>query len=258
MKTAQSRTVAMSDMFRALAGCPEAQFDMIACTVYSAAYSIMLAGNKTQFNKLEADAAMYGTSTDASKTIRALFGIKAMNAVSKHFQRTYYAVSEALRQCGIPADMQKDLPQGKANGAARHAILDPLAQDYADAFTAVFTSVMIMPTKTDEERTAAAADREAKKAEKEAEAAKLAKEAEREERAKIDAEVKARVDRATEATEKALELATAPDTMARTVADMLMSGTLSADLEALLIEAAQARETALLLARAASAEPVPA
>jgi hypothetical protein len=247
MKTVQSRNIAMSDLFRALAGDAESQYDVIACTVYSAAYSIMEAGNKTQFAKLDADASMYGTSTDASKTIRALFGIKAMNTAAKHFQRTYFAVAEALRQCGIPSDMQKDLPQGKANADARRVILDPLAQDYADSFTSVFTSIMMMPQKTDEERASAAAAREAKKAEKEAEAVKLARDAERDARKALDAEVSARVERAT-----------APDAMVETVIDMLKGGLLSHDLEMALRVALSIRDTDIAIAAASTPEPVTA
>jgi hypothetical protein len=214
----------------------------------------MEAGNKTQFIKLDADASMYGTSTDALKTIKALFGVKAVNAAVKHYQRTYFAVSEALRQCGTPSDMQKDLPAGKANADARYAVLDPLAQDYADRFVSVFTSIMIMPAKTDEERAAAAAAREQRKAEKEAEAAKAAKLAEKDARDAVAAEVAARVDRA-------VSVATAPDTLVSTVIDLLRAGTLSADLEAALFEAVQLRETAVLLsavAAAPAAEPVAA
>jgi hypothetical protein len=253
MKTTQSRAVAMSDLFRAIAGEPESQFDVIACTVYSAAYSIMEAGNKTQFAKLDADAAMYGTSTDALKNVKGVFGVKSVNATVKHFQRTYYAVSEALRQCGIPSDMQKDLPAGRANAEARRAILDPLAQDYADQFTAVFTSVMIMPTKTDEERAQAAAQREAKKAEREAEAAKAAKLAEKETRDAITSEVAARVDRA-------VEQATAPVALVESVIDLLKAGMLSADLEQALRVAIAIRDTdnAIAVASATSTEPVAA
>lgn len=247
MKTVQSRNIAMSDMFRAIAGAPDAQFDVIACTVYSAAYSIMEAGNKTQFAKLEADASLYGTASDARKHVKETLGVKSVNAAVKHFNRTYFAIAEALRQCGIPADMQKELPAGKSQAAARAVILEPLAADYADQFTAVFTSVMMMPEKTDDERTAAAAAREAKKAEKDALAAQQAKEAERDARLKLDAEVHARIER----------VFTHENTVPAVI-EALSAGMLSPEMEQALIDAVRTRETALLLARAASAEPVPA
>lgn len=244
MKSAQSRNIAMSDMFRAIAGAPEAQYELVACTVYSAAYSIMEAGNKTQFAKLEADASMYGTSSDARKNAKDALGAKSVNAAVKHYNRTYFAIAEALRQCGIPADMQKELPAGKAQAAARAVILDPLAQDYADQFTAVFTSVMMMPEKTDDERTAAADKRAEAKRQKELDAASHAREAERVARMAVDAEVAARVERVT-----------SDDVVVSSVIDMLSAGMLPAALEQALIEAVRMRETALLLARAASTEP---
>lgn len=242
MKATQSRAVAMSDLFRAIAGAPESQFDLIACTVYSAAYSIMQAGNKTQFNKLAADAQMYGVdSAESNKAAKEALGAKTLNAAVKHFKKVYFAIDATLSQIGIPGDMQKELPKGRAE---QHAILDPLASEYADQFAMNFTLIMSAPVRTEAEAEAAKLAREAAKAAKEAEAAKAAKDAEREARAKLDATIAARV-----------EAATAPDMMARTVADLLTAGALSAELEAMLIEAAKLRETAILMARAAEAVP---
>jgi hypothetical protein len=245
MKATQSRAVAMSDVFRAVAGSAEAQFDLIACTVYSAAYSIMQAGNKTQFNKLAADAAMYGVATTESrKLVRGVLGIKTMNSAAKHFEKVYFAIHATLAAFPAP-ELIKDLPRSKD---AQFAILDPLASGYADQFTANFTTIMLTPARTADEQAEADAARIAKKAEKEAEAARAAKVAEREARKSLDATIAARV-------EQAVDKATAPDTMARTVADMLVAGSLSAELEAMLIEAARTRETAVLLARVASTAP---
>lgn len=242
MKAVQSRAVAMSDLFRAIAGAPEAQFDLIACTVYSAAYSIMQAGNKTQFNKLGADAKMYGVdSTESNKAAKDALSAKTLNSAVKHFKKVYFAIGATLAEFGIPADMQKDLPKGKDE---QFAILDPLASEYADKFTMNFSLLMAAPARTEEERAELADKREKAKMQKELDATKAARDAEREERTKLDATVAARV-----------EAATAPDMMARAVADMLAAGALSADLESLLIEAARTRETALLLARAAEAVP---
>jgi hypothetical protein len=247
MKATQSRNIAMSDLFRAVAGDEAAQFDLISCTVYSAAYSIMLAGNKTAFIKLSNDAQMYGADTaDANKACKDAVGAKTLNAAAKRFHRVYAAVLATLAAFPAP-EMLKDLPKAQAE---RDAILAPLASDYADAFTGNFTLLMASPARTAEEEEAAKAAREAAKAAKLADAAKAAKEAEREARAAVTSEVAARV-----------EAATAPDIMARTVADMLKSGMLPAELETMIIEAAKTRETALLLAKVAAdskAEPVPA
>jgi hypothetical protein len=234
----------MSDLFRAIAGAPEAQFDLIACTVYSAAYSIMQAGNKTQFAKLAADAAMYGSgTTDADKAAKDALGAKSLTARVKHFQKVYFAIHATLAAFPAP-EMVKDLPKDKTD---QFLILDPLASTYADQFAMNFNMIMATPARTEAEAEAAKAERDAKRAAKEAEAAKLAKDAEREERTKLDAAVSARV-----------EAATAPDMLARTVADMLKAGALSAELESLLIEAARTRETALLLARTVQTEAVAA
>ena len=244
MKAVPSRLTAVSDLFRAIAGAPEAQFDMIANSVYSAAFSIMQAGNKTQFNKLAADASQYGGDTKShTDAIKAALGVVKVTPAVKHFRKVYFSLGTALDQMGIP-ELVRDLPAGKAEQVA---ILDPLASDYAGAFTAIFTATVMMPEKTEAERAAAAAEREAKKAEKERAVAAAAAEAERTTRIELDSAVSARV-----------EQATAPDNMARMVADMLASGSLPAELESMLIDAARQRETALLLARAASAEPTPA
>jgi hypothetical protein len=244
MKATFTRNIAMSDMFRALAGDDQAQFDIIACTVYSAAYSIMQAGNKTQFAKLAADAQMYGADTqDANKACKDAVGAKTLNAAAKHFKKIYAAVLATLAAFPAP-ELVKDLPRGKDE---QFAILDPLASDYADAFTANFTMLMLAPARTEEEAAQAKASREAKKAEKEAEAAKAEREAEREARKALDAAVASRVAAANE-----------PPVLARTLADLLLAGALDTESEALLIEAVKARETALLLARVASAEPVAA
>lgn len=233
MKATQSLNIAMSDLFRAVAGAPDAQFDMVACTVYSAAFSIMQAGNKTQFGKLEADAKMYGTDgADATKAIKSALGIDKVNATVKHFRKVYFSIGVALAQMGIPA-LVKDLPKVKAE---IEAILSPLADAYAQEFTSIFVATLSMPEKTEAERTEAAAASKVK----------------REEKAKA-------ADKALKATikEEALKLASAKELtladMARMVADALLAGALDADAESALIEAAQTRETAALLARAASA-----
>lgn len=247
MKAVQSRNIAMSDMFRAIAGEPEAQFDLIACTVYSAAYSIMQAGNKTQFNKLSEDAKLYGADTsDANKLCKDAVGAKSLNAAAKHFKKTYAAIRATLSEMGIP-DMVKDVPQGKAHAAKQFEILDPLASDYADRFTMHFTTLMLAPAQTEAEKEAAAAARAEKKAEKEAAAAKEAKAAEKEARAQLDAEVAARVERAT-----------TYENSVPSIIDALAAGMLPAALEAALIEAVRLRETAVLLARASDTEAVPA
>lgn len=240
MKAVQSSALAMSDLFRAVAGAPEAQFDMIACTVYSAAFSIMQAGNKTQFNKLAADAKLYGSdSTEANKAIKDALGIKSLNAAAKHFRKTYFAVQIALDQLGIPADMQKELPKGKAE---IEAILAPLADAYACEFASVFTATLMMPEKTEAERTEASAQAKAKREAK----AKEAEEAKKQEE-------KALVER----TLAGLKPITLAD-MARDVLRALAAGELDAETEAALIEAARVRETAVLLASVAQPEAMPA
>lgn len=247
MKAVQSRHIAMSDMFRAIAGAPDAQFDVIACTVYSAAYSVMLANNKTQFLKLTDDAKLYGADTsEANKLCKDAVGAKTLNAAAKHFKKTYAAIHATLAVLGIP-DMVAGVPQGKANADKQYEMLDPLASDYADQFTTHFTMLMLAPAQTEAEREAAAAARAEKQAEKEAAAAKEAKQAEKEARAAVDAEVAARVERAT-----------TYENSVPSIIDALASGMLPADLETALIEAVRTRETALLLARAASTDAVPA
>lgn len=246
MKLIPSRAVAMTDLFRAVAGDEAAQFDLVACTVYSAAYSIMQAGNKTQFTKLAADAQMYGADTsDANKACKDAVGAKTLNAAAKRFHRVYAAVLNTLAAFPAP-ELVRDLPKSKEE---QFAILDPLASDYADQFTANFTLLMATPARTEAEAEAAKAEREAKKAAREAEAAKAEREAEREARKALDAAVSQRV-------EAAVEQATAPRALAETLAGMLAAGALDADTEAMLIEAVRSRETAILLARAAAAEPV--
>lgn len=234
MKATQSLNVAMSDMFRAIAGAPESQFDLIACTVYSAAYSIMQAGNKTQFSKLDADTKMYGVdSTEASKAAKDALGVKTLNSAVKHFKKVYFSIGVALAQMGVPS-LVKDLPKGKAE---MDAILAPLADAYALEFTSIFVATLTMPEKTEAERTEAAA---ASKVKREAKA----KEAEKALKATIK--------------EEALKLASAKELtiadMARMVADALRAGALDAETEASIIEAAQTRETAVLLAKVAVPE----
>jgi hypothetical protein len=252
MKAIQSRAIAMSDFFRAIAGDEAAQYDMLVSTVYSAAYSIMLAGNKTQFNKLAQDADMYGTDTpEAIKACKDAVGAKTLNAAAKRFHRVYAAIFNTLAAFPAP-EMIKDLPKAQTE---RDIILAPLASDYADQFAMNFTTLLATPARTAEEEEQAKAEREAKKAAKEAEAAKAAKDAEREARKAVDAEVSARA-------ERVIAEATAPRVLVQTVADLLQSGALPADVEAMLIEAVRTRETAVLLARVASteaeAEPVAA
>lgn len=233
MKATQSRAVAMSDFFRAFAGAPESQFDMIACTVYSAAYSIMQAGNKTQFNKLAEDAKLYGTDdTEATKRIKDLLGVKSVNAAVKHFRKVYFAIAITLDAMGIPADMQKELPKGKAE---MDAILDPLADAYAQEFASHFVATLSIPEKTEAERTEAAAANKAKREDKAKAAEKAAK-----------AERKAFADslRAEMGSLEPVSLAE----MARIVADALRAGALDSDTEALLLEAAQTREIAVRMA----------
>jgi hypothetical protein len=237
MKAVQSRNIAMSDFFRAFAGAPESQFDMIACTVYSAAYSLMQAGNKTQFNKLIEDAKMYGSdSTETTKRIKELLGVKTVNATVKHFRKTYFALQITLDHMGVPSDMQKELPADKA---ARHAVLDPLADAYATEFASHFVATVSMPEKTEAERTEAAA---AAKVKREAKAKAQAKE--------LQQTIKTEAEKLAGAREVSLS------EMARIIADAMRTGALDADTERMVIGAAQLRETQILLARAASGEIV--
>jgi len=233
MKATFTRNIALTDLFRALAGAPEATFDMIANTVYTAAYTIMQAGNKTQFAKLEQDAKLYGGDTsDCAKAVKAALGVDKVNAACKHFRKVYFSVATALEQMPAPA-LVKDLPQGKAE---QNAILDPLAQDYADQFTAIFINTLTMPEKTAAEQEAAKTARAATKAQKDKAKEKALK-----------ATIKAEAEKL--ATVQAVSLAD----MARTVANALRAGTLDAELESELVEAAQLRETARLLAAVSSA-----
>jgi len=235
MKATFNRNIALTDLFRALAGAPEATFDMIANTVYTAAYTIMQAGNKTQFAKLEQDAKMYGGDTsDCTKAVKAALGVDKVNAACKHFRKVYFSVATALEQMPAPA-LVKDLPQGKAE---QNAILDPLAQDYADQFTAIFINTLTMPEKTAAEQEAAKTARAATKAQKDKAKEKALKET-----------IKAEAEKLAGAREVSLA------DMARMVANALRSGQLDADTEAELIEAAQVRETASLLASVATAAP---
>lgn len=246
MKAIQTLAIvsAMSDVFRAFAGSPEAQCDMLANTVYTAAYHVMLANNKTQFNKLADDAKLYGSDSPATtKLIKSVLGLEKATPAVKHFRRTYFALSVALDQCGIP-EMRADVPQGKANAKVQFDMLDQPAQDYAAEFVSVFFTTMSMPEKTEDERAEAAEKREAAKALREAEKAAVAAQEAKEQQEAIDAQVSSRVERAT-----------ATEAMAQTIADMLATGALPADLEALIIEAARTRETALLLAQVAEAVP---
>lgn len=230
MKATLTRNVAMSDLFRAIAGAPEATFDLISCTVFSAAYSIMQAGNKTQFDKLAADAKLYGGDTgDVNKAIKAALGVDKMTVACKHFRKVYFSVATALDQLGAPA-MLKDLPADKAS------VLTPAAQDYADQFTSIFVATWTMPERTEAERAAA----------KEASAVTRA--------AKVAEKAKAH---AAEVSEAAAKLAQAkvvtPADMARIVAAILAAGELDDDTETALIEAAQTREIARLISAPASA-----
>ena len=252
MKAVQTRHIAMSDMFRAIAGAPDAQFDVIACTVYSAAYSVMLANNKTQFNKLADDSKLYGADTsEANKLCKEAVGAKTLNAAAKHFKKTYAAIHATLAVLGIP-DMVAGVPQGKANADKQYEMLDPLASDYADQFTSHFTMLMLAPAQTEAEREAAAAARAEKQAAKEKAERKAAREAEDQ----IGTRVR---DEAQRLAGAQLEHASKPETIVQNVVDMLASGMLPAELETALIEAVRTRETALLLARvAAESEAVPA
>lgn len=258
MKAVLSRNTAMSDVFRAFAGAPEAQFDMLANSVYTAVFHLMHSGNKTQFAKLDADARMYsGDDAATTKLIKEAVGaVRATPAVAL-FRRTYFAVRIALDQCGMP-ELVKGLPEGKTKEAeaARHAVLDPLASDYADMFVSIFTATMAIPKKTDEERAADADKRAALKAEKEKLAAKQQAEADASLAASIRAEASRMVNGAA--------LASVP-TLAEQVAAVLaalQSGMLDAETEKAIIAAANMRETAMLLALSASpateAEPIAA
>lgn len=240
MKATQSRNVAMSDLFRAIAGDAQAQFDMIACTVYSAAYSIMQAGNKTQFNKLEQDAQMYGADTqEANKLVREFFGVKTLNAQCKHFKKVYFSLAATLAAFPAPA-MLKDLPKDKA---AQHAILDPLASDYADQFTMNFTTIMTTPARTAEEQAAADAEREAKKAEK----AKAQAKAEKQSKAELEQKIRSEISAATVMT---------PEDVIIAAIDVIKGGMVSAELAQALRVALDIRATDEALASAgAVAQP---
>lgn len=249
MKAAQSVNVSVSDLFRAIAGSPEAQFDMIACTVYSAAHSVMRSGNKTAFLKLESDCKLYGTdTTEANKLVKDLLGVKTLNAAVKQFKKTYFALSVTLDQCGFP-EMLKDLPKPRAE---QDIIVNPLADDYAQQFTSIFTANMSLTEKTEAERAAESAKR---KADREA---KKALEAQAKAEAEVQAdESEAAMQEAIKAEAARIALPTLAD-MARMVADALRAGSLDADIEAAIIEAAQTRETAVLLAGIAHGEPATA
>lgn len=226
----------MSDVFRAFAGAPESQFDLIACAVYSAAYTRMESGNKTQFDKLASDAKLYGgDDKQATDAIKALFGVKSINAAVKHFRKTYFAIASTLDQLGMPADMQKELPQGKPQAEARRAILDPLADAYAVEFASVFTAIVSMPEKTEAERTEAAA---ASKVKREAKVKAAEKQA------KAEKAAFAKSIRAEMGTLEPVSLAE----MARIVADALRAGALDGETEAVLMDAAQTREIAVRMA----------
>jgi hypothetical protein len=243
MKATQSRAVAMSDLFRAIAGEPEAQFDLIACTVYSAARTLMQAGNKTQFNKLQADANMYGADTsEANKAAKEALGAKTLTAQVKRFKQVYFALQIALAQCGVPADMQKELPQDKV---ARDAALDAAADAYSAEFTSIFIATVSMPEKTDEERAAASAAAKAKREEK----AKAAEKTAKQERAELEQTIRASIGETR---------APSIDDVLDMAINALKAGLMTDTQEQALRVALSIRETDKAIAAAAAAEPVAA
>lgn len=232
MKAALNINTAMTDVFRAFAGDSAAQADMLANTVYTAAYHVMLANNKTQFNQLLADAKLYGAD-DSLKAIKESLGVKNVNATVKHFQRTYAALAIALDACGVPS-MVADVPQGKSEPirAQQFAILDAPAQDYAAEFTSVFFFNLTAPAQTEAEKETAKKERAVKKAAKEKAAKK-----------EFEQTIKTEAEKLADA-----RIVTIQD-MVAIVADALRMGQLSSDLEAMIMEASQARELETLAAR---------
>lgn len=161
----------LADFIRAESGSPEAVLESRLSALYTAAYHVMKAGNKTQWNMVQTACATYADIKACKSALQAT----TATAPVKRMHAVYLAYGAAIAACGVPAMIK----------GATHEQLDDAAALYATEF-ATLVAVALTPevkaVKTAEEKAAI-------KAEKEIAAKQAADQAAAEEQAAIDAKV---------------------------------------------------------------------
>lgn len=218
MKLAPLSAVLFSQFVKADAGSVEAQYDARLCAVYGAYLCALKDGNKTQLMMVQAAAEAYKTP----KACRELTATPDRTTpAASRASKVYQAYGFALQEVGIPA-LLKGADGKKADTDAAKLEAEKCAVMFVDLVTAALTPEA-KAVKTD-------AEKEAEKAKKEAAAKKAEKEAAKARQAEIDAA----------ASVKAATMASAvPELadMAKSVEMAITAGTLADDAVLALYEA---------------------
>ncbi|MFA9216816.1 MAG: hypothetical protein ACEQSK_06890 [Sphingomonadaceae bacterium] len=229
MKTVSSLSLSLVDFIKADAGVSEAQFDARVAALDSAYFHILKSGNKTQWNLVESQLALYTTA----KSCGVLVGTPDRTTPkAKRAFEVFGAYKQALLAVGIPEVMKAPAGITKAQRDAWYAdhaapVAQSLAMEFATMVTVTLTpEAKIVPS--DEEKAATKAAKELAKQE----AAQAAE-------AEFNATVQAEAAKLAESLAGAVQVSMAD--MVRMVAAAARSGALDTEALAMLDSALDSR-----------------